>query len=531
MSEMHWVDGGIIAVYMAAMLGIAIYSTRRQKSASEYLLASRSIGWFAIGFSLLASLNSAADYVVGPAMILEFGFMNLVFLLPVFISFPIIFRVFLPFYNRLRIYHCYEYLEYRFDVIVRLIATILFVIWRISWMGATIYLPAYVLNIVMGVDLLLTIILLGTVTTVYATLGGVRGVIWTDVIQAVIMLVGVVIALWLVLGETAGGWSEIWNVSRDEGFMYFTAKIPEMASAESLWERIHLYFSAPLTFWSIIILGTLSKLTSYGTDQVMVQRYLAARSINDCRRGFVINTIAYIIYSLLFLALGMALFTYFKQNPLPGTVEYEHMFPYFIGNFMPVAVKGLIIAAIFAAAQSSVSSGVTAATSAIYTDFYLRLGHGHVSAEEKTQDLTEKQKLWFARVCALVLGVCVTLSALVFMELAEESGLFAAFRKVVGIFEGLLIPIFLMGMFSRRVGRFGIYVGICTGFLASFTWSFMTDLGYGWNTVVAFVVAVASAYLVSIIEPAPAPEKLRWQWKAIMDRPPDKDAGVPVETG
>ena len=90
MSEMHWVDGGIIAVYMIAMLGIAIYSRRRQKSASEYLLANRSIGWFAIGFSLLASLNSAADYVIGPAMILEFGFMNLVFLLPVFISFPII---------------------------------------------------------------------------------------------------------------------------------------------------------------------------------------------------------------------------------------------------------------------------------------------------------------------------------------------------------------------------------------------------------------------------------------------------------
>ena len=117
------------------------------------------------------------------------------------------------------------------------------------------------------------------------------------------------------------------------------------------------------------------------------------------------------------------------------------------------------------------------------------------------------------------------------MELAEDSGLFAAFRKVVGIFEGLLIPIFLMGMFSRRVGRFGIYLGICAGFLASFVWSFMTDLGYGWNTVVAFAVTVASAYLVSIIEPAPTPEKLRWRWRAIMDRSRDEDAAMSTETG
>lgn len=518
MTGLHSLDLAVVVLYMAAMVGIGVYCSRRQASASEYLLAGRSVGWFAIGFSLLSSLNSAADYVIGPAQILEFGFMNFVWIVPVFLSFPAIFGWFIPFYSRLRVYNCYEYLERRFNLTTRLLVSSLFVVWRITWMGATIYLPAYVLNVVMGFNLYWTILLLGAVTTLYTALGGVRGAIWTDVIQAFIMFIGLILATWLVIARVPGGFGEVWSISRDEGFMYFTARIPEMAKAQSLWERLQLYFTAPLTFWSMIVVGTLSKLTSYGADQVMVQRYLVSRSMDDCKRGFVVNTIAYIIYSVLFIVLGMALFAYFRLNPLPEGTTYEYMFPYFIGSAMPVVMKGLIIAAIYAAAQSSISSGVTAATSAIYTDFYLRLGHGHVTAEEQDAHLTERQKVLFARICALCFGICVTLFACVFKELAASGGLFAAFRKVVGIFEGLLIPIFILGMFSRRVNSPGVLIGALCGFAASFYWGFYTDLGFSWNTAVAFLVTIVAAHVVSAFTRAPKPAKLAWRWRAIMDR-------------
>ncbi|MBI2431961.1 MAG: sodium/solute symporter [Candidatus Hydrogenedentes bacterium] len=520
MPGLHFIDIGVIVVYLTAMVGIGVYCSRRQTSASEYLLANRSVGWFAIGLSLLASLNSAADYVIGPAQILEFGFMNFVWIIPVFLSFPFIFGQFIPFYSRLRVYNCYEYLERRFSLAVRLLVTSLFIVWRITWMGATIYLPAYVLNIVMGFDLYWTILLLGLITTVYTAVGGVRGVVWTDVSQAFIMFIGLILAVWLVIEKIPGGFGEMWSVSRDKGFMYFTAKIPEMAQAESWWERLQVYFSAPLTFWSMIVVGTLSKLTSYGADQVMVQRYLSSRSLDDCKRGFAINTVAYIIYSVLGIALGMALFAYFTLNPLPQGATYEYMFPYFIGNHMPPVMKGLIIAAIYAAAQSSVSAGVTAATSAIYTDFYLRLGYGHVSAEEQDAGLTEWKKVWFARICALCLGICVTLFACEFKDLAESGGLFAAFRKVVGIFEGLLIPIFLLGMFSKRVNSTGVLAGALCGFAASFYWGFYTSLGFSWNTAVAFLVTMLAAHVVSLFTAAPEAAKLDWLWRAVMEREP-----------
>ena len=526
----HWIDGAVIVLYMLGMLVIGARFARRQESASEYLLASRSVGWFAVGLSLLASLNSAADYVVGPAQILEFGFMNLVFLLPVVISFPIIFKYFLPFYQRLPLYHCYEYLEQRFHVSVRVTVTLLFIVWRISWMGATIYLPAYVLNVVMGFDLYVTIIVLGVITTAYTAMGGVRGVIWTDVTQAIIMFIGLIVATWLVIGHVDGGFSRVWTISRDEGFMYFTAKIPEMATATSWTEKVYLYFKAPLTFWSIILLGTMSKLTSYGADQVMVQRYLTSRSIQDSKSGFILNSVAYVIYSVLFIMLGMALFAYFKIHPLPDGTKYEHMFPYFIGAQMPVVLKGLIIAAIYAAAQSSVSSGITAATSGIFSDFYVRLFHGHVSPEQHATGLSQHRMVWFSRICALALGILVTAFALVFKELVDSGNLFEAFRKVVGIFEGLLIPIFLLGMFSRRTGTIGVLAGAIAGFAAAYYWSFGTTLGFGWNTVVAFVVTIAVAHIVNVFTGAPEPGKLRWTWKEIMDRPDMRGGGVEVFT-
>jgi sodium-coupled monocarboxylate transporter 8/12 len=439
--------------------------------------------------------------------------------LPVFISFPFIFRHFLPFYHRLRLYNCYEYLERRFDVRVRVTATALFILWRLAWMGTTIYLPAYVLNAVMGWDLLFTIILLGLITTVYTTMGGVRGVIWTDVVQAFIMFAGLVFATWLVVSKVPGGLPKVWSVSREAGFMYFTAKIPEMAQTPGLWDKISLYFHADLTFWSIIVVGTLSKLTSYGCDQVMVQRYLTAKSMQDSKRGFVINSIAYVIYSLLFILLGMGLFTYFELNPLPEGTKYEYMFPYFIDHFMPVLVTGLIIAAIYSAAQSSVSSGITAVTAAIFSDLYLRLVKGQQSVDESAPAQVQKGYVWFSRGCALALGIGVTLFACLIRHLHANESLFAVFNKVVGSFAGLIIPIFVLGMFSRRAESLGVCLGAVLGFAATYYWAFHTELGYGWTACVAFVVIVVVTYVISLFGQPPSPEKLQWTWKSIMERP------------
>ena len=198
------------------------------------------------------------------------------------------------------------------------------------------------------------------------------------------------------------------------------------------------------------------------------------------------------------------------------------MFPYFIGQSMPIGMKGLVIAAIYAAAQSSVSSGIAAATSGIFSDFYLRVFHGCPSPEGTGTVISETRKVWFSRLCALGLGLLVTGFACVFNELVQRGGLFEAFRKVVGIFEGLIIPIFILGMFSGRVGSLGVYLGALCGFLASFYWGFFTELGFGWNTVIAFTVTVFVAWLVSFLGWGPRQEQLNWLWAAIMARSEDR---------
>lgn len=143
----------------------------------------------------------------------------------------------------------------------------------------------------MGLPLIGTVITLGIITTVYTTIGGVRAVIWTDVVQALIMFVGIILAIVLLLSEIPGGAAGVWAAAADADLIYFTARIPGWDQADGLWEKVGLYFHFPITFWAIAIATFLGQLNNYGSDQVMIQRYLSARSLSDCKRGFLTNAL------------------------------------------------------------------------------------------------------------------------------------------------------------------------------------------------------------------------------------------------
>lgn len=517
-----WIDAAVVVLYFIAMVGIGIYFARRQKDTSEFLLASRNIGWVAIGLSLLSALNSASDYIIGPAAYMEWGIVLLVGLPVTLLTFLIGLKIFVPFYQSLQIYNCYEYLEYRFHVAVRVIASVIFILWRIGWMGVTLYLPAYVLNVVMGVALIPTIIILGVITTAYATLGGARAVIWTDVIQALIMLSGIIFTVFIIVGNVPGGFLQVWQTSSDAGFFRLSLTTPGMEAGQSIWENISLYFHHPITIWSVIFITIISTLTTYGADHVMIQRYLSARSLADCKRGFVLNYAAGIVYTLFFVALSMALLTYFKINPLPAGQLYESYFPYFISEKMPVAFRGLLIAAIYAAAQSSASAGISSATSVIFTNFYVRLVLGQVKVDEHASGRIKKQHLLFSKVCSLSLGVAVTALACVIPKLGT---LFSLFNKIVASFAGVMIPVFLLAMFSHRTRSFGVSIGAICGLIAMGIWGFghqlglyEKELGYGWTAVVGFIVTLTAGYTVSLFQRGSGDEQRKWLWKNVVSR-------------
>ena len=521
-AELHWIDLTVIIVYMVGMLGMGVWFMRRQKSTSEYLLASRTVGWVAIGLSLLSSLNSASDYVVTPSAYMQYGLLLCVGFPSLILGFVFSLIFFIPFYQRLHVYNCYEYLELRFGPGVRATSSVIFIIWRICWMGFTLYLPAFVLNRVMGFPLVKTVIVLGIITTTYTTLGGVRAVIWTDVTQAVIMFVGLVLSLFLLFFAIPGGWDEVWQTAQNTNFLEYKAHIEGWETA-GLWRRIDLYFHHNMTFWSVTVSIFIAVLTNYGADHVMVQRYLSARSLEDCKKGFKTNVVAYIVYIIMFILLGLLLLTYFTRNPLPAGTNTDDCFPYFIAFKMPVVITGLIIAAIYSAAQSSVSAGISASTSVIYSNLYIRLFKGQVAVDEDMGEEIQQRHVLFSRLCALALGVCVTVLAIAIPHIGMD--LFRLFNKIVGNFAGVMIPVFLLGMFSRRVNGVGTAIGAVCGLVAMFVWGFghqwgvfKEEMGYGWTGVVGFSVTIVVAYLFSLFEEPPTPDKLQYLWKNVKER-------------
>ena len=524
-SSLHVIDMAVIAVYLSMTLGVARYFMRRQKSSSEFLLASHDIGWFAIGLSLLASLNSALDYIVGPGSYIQWGLVLATGFIGIALAFPIVLWIFIPFYLRLKIFNCYEYLELRFDSRVRTTASAIFILWRICWMAFTIYLPAYALNVVINIPMIPTIIVLGSITTAYTALGGVRASVWIDVFQAIIMLAGIALAIFIAVNDVPGGFAGVWETARNANLMRFTADIPGWQTANAQ-QKIGLYFHWPVTLFSVVTASFIWQLTNYGADQVMIQRYLSAKSIRDCRQGFITNAILYAAYVVLFFVLSMCLLAYFVHHPIAfssevGERRYTFYFPYFIGAKLPVAVKGIVLASIYAAAQSSVSAGITAVTSVLYAEFY-RTPESQLETTQ-TRKSRERSHMIFNRVCIVCFGVIVTFVAC-FIDGMGQS-LFGLANKIVSNFAGVMIPVFLLGMFSRRARSMGVVIGALCGLAAMFIWGFGhkwglfdQELGYGWTTLVGFTVTIAVCIAVSAFELPLPREKLDYLWENVMDR-------------
>ncbi|MCA9417485.1 MAG: sodium/solute symporter, partial [Candidatus Omnitrophica bacterium] len=368
-------DWFAIFLYLAVLLGMGFFFYRKQDSTSEYFLAGRSLGWLPIGVSLMATLNSAVDYIVSPAQILEFGiWITLWSLIPAVIVYPFMVKFVLPFYAQLQLFSAYEYLERRFDVRVRSMTAFVFIVWRICWMAVAVYLPSFLLSTTTGLPVVPTVMVLGVIATLYTVMGGIRAVIWTDVMQCVVMFSGVSIALYLILSSFPGGVGEVIQVCRDEAFLYKVPHIQGVDATSSWWDWMVAYLHLDMTFTNLLIAGTIAKLAFYTVDQIMVQRYLTAKSVKASKDAFLCNTIAYVIYCLLFVALGMCLFTFYTIHPYPEGKTWDDMFPIFIAHELPVGIAGLVVAAIYAASMSSVDSGINSCTAVIYSDFVHRFG-------------------------------------------------------------------------------------------------------------------------------------------------------------
>lgn len=522
-SSFHLIDWIIVAVYLVAMAGIGVYFSRRQTSLDQYLLADRSMGWLPVGLSLMAALNSGMDYLMQPSSTIKYGFMLVLGIFSWVAIYPWVAKVVFPFYHRLDFYTVYEYLEARFDVRVRTLAAGIFILWRLGWMATAMYVPSLAINAVTGgqVDINTMTIVIGVLVTITTMMGGIQGVIWTDVVQFFVMFGGLIATVWVVWASVPGGLSEIWTVAASGGKLDFWPPLTDPAAAGGI-DQFTSFFTQPMTVVALMVALVVGRAAQYTSDQVMVQRLRTTRSIKEARQAFVINAAGDALWTIGLSFVGLALFAYFQRHALPSEYQTDKLLPYFMSLAFPAGAVGLVIAAIAAASMSSLNSAINSCSSVAVVDLYNRVWLGrevrrgqHTEAEERTQ-------LRASRLFTVFFGGLGTILAI---NVSRIGSLLEIANKLINAFTGPLFGIYILAMFSTRARSEAVLAGGVAGAFASYYVAYHSTIGFLWPSTFGLAATLAVGYLLALAWPAASTYPGRnLTWRAVM-RPDPKHLG------
>jgi len=426
----------VLGVYLTALIAMGFYFARREKTTDDFFLAGRRIPWWAAGLSIFGTQLSAITYLAMPARSYATDWALLILNIGIFAIAPLVIYLYLPILRRLNITTAYEYLEKRFHVSIRLFGSLSFVAFQLGRMGIVVLLPALALSAVTGLNVYLCIALMGVLSTVYTVLGGIEAVIWTDVLQGAVLIGGAFVALWIIAGNLDGGFSQLVSAGIENG----------------KFNPAHLNWDWTSDALIVVILGAIftNSLVPYTTDQAVIQRYLTTPDERQAARAIWLNGFLAIFAGVLFLLVGTGLFVFYKANPqrLIPLEATDQIFALFIAGQMPAGLAGLVIAGVFAAAMSSLDSSMHSIATVVTTDFVRRF----------RPKLAENTYLFFARCLTIALGVSGTATAML-MASIEIKYLWDFFLGFMGLLGGTLAGLFMLGIFTKRVGATGAWIG------------------------------------------------------------------------
>ena len=358
---------------------------------------------------------------------------------------PFIIYLFLPFFRRLNITSAYEYLEKRFNLTTRLMGSLMFICFQLGRIGIILFLPSIALSVILGVNIYICIIVMAVLSIIYTVLGGIEAVIWTDVLQVFVLLGGALLCLILIPFSIEGGVSSLVNLAKtDNKFFMFDFRFD---------------LTTP-TFWVVVLGGLATNLISYGSDQTVIQRYLTTKDEKSAAMGIWTNGILSIPATIIFFSIGSALFVFYKTYPHllnPTEPNTDGIFPWYIVTQLPPGIAGLLIAAIFAAAMSSLDSSMNSVATAVTTDFYRRFFPA----------VDDRSCLKIARWITVVVGLSGMSFALVMAGWGIQS-LWDQLNTFIGLFAGGLGGLFLLGIFTRRAHGVGSVIGLVTSGIIQF---------------------------------------------------------------
>lgn len=449
--SIRFLDVAAIAIYLIAMIAVGYYCARKRTATTEaYFLGNRSFGGWSIGMSMLGTNASSATFLALPAAayILDWRQLSVNLLLPFVAIIAIIF--FIPFFRRAQIISAFEYLGKRFGEIPRLYGTLSFVILQVIRMAQVLFLVALPIQFLTGLPMEWVIIGTGLFIGCYTVAGGITAVIWSDVIQTIILLVGGAGCALLIIVDLPGGIGQVIEVGRE---------YDKFSLGSFDWDL------AERTFWTVAILGVINWLQIYSSSQPIVQRYVAAKSMYEARKGTLIFSILALPLWTLFFFVGTAVFVFYTKSPDPLVAGFEadQVLPYFILTHVPAGVAGIIVAAIIAAAMSTIDSGINSISTVATVD---------VVKPYLAKNRTDLFYLRGARSISAAVTLVVIVGAFSFSRMEKES-MNDISLIVTSVFGGCLMALFMMGFFTRRVDGVSATIAI---FLAMV---FNVYLGFG----------------------------------------------------
>ena len=471
------VNYAVLIAYLAVLVAMGAYLARREKTTDDFFLAGRRIPWWAAGLSIFGTGLSAITFMAIPARAYHTDWVFILTSLAPILFIPLVVAFYIPFYRRLRLTTAYEYLESRFNLPTRMFASALFIIYQFGRMSIVLCLPAIALSTVTGLNLYACILAMGALAAVYTVLGGIEAVIWTDVLQVIVLMGGAIGSLLLIAGSVDGGFGGIVSAGLAHGkFHTFN------------WSWDH----TTQAVWVMVLGSFLSAVMPNTADQSVVQRYLTTRNERAAKQAAWTSALLGIPTALLFFFLGTALFVFYKAHPglAVSGLKKDAILPLFIMQRMPPGVAGLVIAGIFAAAMSSVDSGMNSMATAFTTDFYRRL-------RPRRQ---ERRYLLVARMATVAAGAIATIAAILLARF-QSGYMLDLFYEIMGLFGGWLAGLFVLGIFTRKATGPGALAGLAAGTAAVYLVKFNTKVHFMLYAGVGLAVCVAVGYLVSLALP------------------------------
>ncbi|MEI6891597.1 MAG: sodium/solute symporter [Pontiella sp.] len=477
----------VLAIYLAGMLGVGLYFSRKQEDAEMFFLGGRKLPWIAVAMSMYASLTSAVTYLGLPGMAYSENIALIIVCIMSPIVAPVILLLFYPLYHRLQVTTSYEYILKRFGQPARYTVAGLFILARLGWLGTVVYAPALAMSIVTGLQLGECICMMGLLATLYTTLGGLAAVVWTDAIQFIILIGGAIwVALSLVNG-IEGGAGEIMARAAETGRLHIAD-----------WEFNLFAMTGP----AVAISFFFQLMQDYGTDQVTVQRLMATGSMKKTIKSVAFNACTDFFIIALLMFIGLGLFTFFQSLELPAHISPDKVMPYYIIHYLPQGISGLLITAVFAAAMSSMDSGINSIATVLINDFKNPLTKTFRKPSRpdhpNKEPATERPKwlaindVHLARILTVVLGVLATGLA---FYVSTLDGILKAFFSFMGMFSAPVLALFLLGVLTRKGTFKGWLVGL-TASLASSVWiQNFTEV----HEINYFTISFATALIVGLI--------------------------------